>query len=170
MNKEREARIPTSKKDKTADEMTTADDLLYDPNADEDDQSWIDSKRARHSLSEEIDIHSNRMQTHKKCENSDAVLNCAGCLSLLSLDCQRHELYKTQYRAMFVFNCDINFAEKFNFNQKTRTRKKKEEDVPSVRSQDDTYYNVNCSVCKTQVAVYDEHEVYHFFNVLASFT
>lgn len=30
------------------------------------------------------------------------------------------------------------------------------------------YYGVKCDVCCTQVAVYDQDEVYHFFNVLAS--
>ena len=30
------------------------------------------------------------------------------------------------------------------------------------------YLNVRCSICQTQVAVYDEEQVYHFFNVLAS--
>lgn len=30
------------------------------------------------------------------------------------------------------------------------------------------YYSVKCDVCCTPVAVYDQDEVYHFFNVLAS--
>lgn len=30
------------------------------------------------------------------------------------------------------------------------------------------YLNVHCSICKTQVAMYDEEQVYHFFNILAS--
>ena len=29
---------------------------------------------------------------------SDAVLNCPACFTVVCLDCQRHELYKTQYR------------------------------------------------------------------------
>lgn len=32
---------------------------------------------------------------------------------------------------------------------------------------DGSYHPVKCSVCHTEVAVYDEDEVYHFFNVLA---
>ena len=32
----------------------------------------------------------------------------------------------------------------------------------------ETYHPVHCSVCDTDVAVYDRDEVFHFFNVLAS--
>lgn len=32
---------------------------------------------------------------------------------------------------------------------------------------DGSYHPVKCSVCQTEVAVYDEDEVYHFFNILA---
>ena len=28
------------------------------------------------------------------------------------------------------------------------------------------YYNVNCSTCSAHIAVYDEQQVYHFFNVI----
>ena len=31
------------------------------------------------------------------------------------------------------------------------------------------YHPVVCSVCSSEVAVYDSDEVYHFFNVLASY-
>ena len=34
--------------------------------------------------------------------------------------------------------------------------------------QEETFKSVKCTQCSTQVAVYDQDEVYHFFNVLAS--
>ena len=34
---------------------------------------------------------------------------------------------------------------------------------------DDVYHPVVCSVCNSEVGVYDKDEVYHFFNVLASY-
>ena len=33
---------------------------------------------------------------------------------------------------------------------------------------EEVFHPVKCSVCNTEVGVYDEDEVYHFFNVLAS--
>uniref|UniRef100_A0A0K0D2E6 E2F-associated phosphoprotein n=1 Tax=Angiostrongylus cantonensis TaxID=6313 RepID=A0A0K0D2E6_ANGCA len=34
-------------------------------------------------------------------------LSCPGCMVLLTRDCQRHEIYSDQYRAMFVENCHV---------------------------------------------------------------
>ncbi|KAI1295619.1 E2F-associated phosphoprotein [Halotydeus destructor] len=139
------------------------DELLYDPNADEEDQDWANKQLATASRS----MPGNQA---RKCSNSDAVLNCPGCMSLLSLDCQRHEKYVTQYRAMFVFNCDISFGEKLTHKEKRRKFTRSERGSESIGTKNETYYNVNCSVCSTQVAVYDRDEVYHFFNVLSSYT
>lgn len=81
---------------------------------------------------------------------------------------------------MFVFNCNIDFSERLQFKvKKTKSKKADSNEVSSQKassfrcqgsSATDSYYNVKCAVCKTQIAVYDENEVYHFFNVLASFT
>lgn len=56
---------------------------------------------------------------------NDVKLNCPCCLSLLCLDCQRHEIYKTQYRAMFVVNCRIDFQKRLIYRNKSREEKKK---------------------------------------------
>lgn len=34
---------------------------------------------------------------------------------------------------------------------------------------DDVYHPVVCSICNSEVGVFDSDEVYHFFNVLASY-
>jgi len=41
---------------------------------------------------------------------TDAVLNCPGCLSTLSVHCQRHSVYSNQYRAVFVLNCCVDHS------------------------------------------------------------
>uniref|UniRef100_A0A2K6CF62 E2F associated phosphoprotein n=1 Tax=Macaca nemestrina TaxID=9545 RepID=A0A2K6CF62_MACNE len=55
--------------------------------------------------------------------NSDAVLNCPACMTTLCLDCQRHESYKTQYRAMFVMNCSINKEEVLRYKASENRKK-----------------------------------------------
>jgi hypothetical protein len=32
---------------------------------------------------------------------SAAVLNCPACFTVVCLDCQRHDVYKTQYRSLY---------------------------------------------------------------------
>uniref|UniRef100_H0X719 E2F associated phosphoprotein n=1 Tax=Otolemur garnettii TaxID=30611 RepID=H0X719_OTOGA len=110
--------------------------------------------------------------------NSDAVLNCPACMTTLCLDCQRHESYKTQYRAMFVMNCSVNKEEVLKYKasenrKKRRSHKKMKSNHEDAAEQPQTeveeiYHPVVCTECSTEVAVYDKDEVFHFFNVLAS--
>lgn len=123
-------------------------DELFDPEADDDDENWVDEKR------KETEVEG------KKCKKSDAVLNCPCCFTLLCLDCQRHEFYRTQYRAMFVHNCQIDW---FNLMEYKEKKSKNPSKSPS-----DRYYPVKCKICATHVGVYDNEEIYHFFNILAS--
>ncbi|VDO96923.1 unnamed protein product [Soboliphyme baturini] len=101
---------------------------------------------------------------------TDAVLNCPSCMSLLCLDCQRHAVYCTQYRAMFVENCTVKNDETLYFKESGRKGKiRRRENLSGVTTSDsDVFHPVECSVCKTEVAVVDEDEVFHFFNVLVS--
>ncbi|XP_018422550.1 PREDICTED: E2F-associated phosphoprotein isoform X2 [Nanorana parkeri] len=158
--------------------ILTNDDLLYDPDEDDRDQEWVDAKRRGYR-----NMKKNR-QTHAQqtdlqtLPNSDAILNCPACMITLCLDCQRHESYKTQYRAMFVMNCTVNKNEVLKFPEqptKHRRRNRKKLKVQSTGSASETqntetemFHPVKCNECSTEVAVYDKEEVYHFFNVLAS--
>ncbi|XP_054714569.1 E2F-associated phosphoprotein-like [Uloborus diversus] len=135
------------------------DELLYDPDMDDDDEKWINEKRRSYIFPAD---KSNKQV--KPLPNSDAVLNCPACLSLLCLDCQRHDIYKNQYRAMFVSNCNVNHSETLKYPVK----KKKMKNTKMLLN-DENYNPVVCSICNTEVAVYDSEEVYHFFNVLASY-
>ncbi len=115
--------------DEEPDDSNDPQELLYDSDADEDDEAWM----------------------KQKTENSDAVLSCPMCFTLLCLDCQRHVKYHSQFRAMFVENVVVS---------ETRL-------VPQ-EAEEEVYYPVSCKECGTRVAVLDEDEVFHFFNVIES--
>ena len=110
----------------------------------------------------------------KPLPNSDAVLNCPACFNLICLDCQRHEVYQTQYRAMFVMNCTVDKSSKLKFPEqksakKSKKAKKKVEQAEDTSSGPDELFNpVKCDQCGTEIGVFDKDEVYHFFNVMAS--
>jgi len=110
--------------------IPTNEDLLYDSEADETDEVWM----------------------KRKTENSDAVLSCPMCFAFLCFDCQRHERYATQFRAMFVENVVVS----------------KEKLAPQDADDGEVYYPVACLECGTRVAVVDHEEVFHFFNVVES--
>ncbi|XP_013781941.1 E2F-associated phosphoprotein-like [Limulus polyphemus] len=140
------------------------DDLLYDPKMDDDDEKWVEDKR-RAYIFPKFQTSSEKVTP---LPNSDAVLNCPACMSLLCLDCQRHELYKTQYRAMFVTNCIVDNEQVLRYCHKKK-KSSKRGGLPIDGSNSDVYHPVKCFVCNTEVAVIDKEEVYHFFNVLASY-
>lgn len=65
----------------------------------------------------------------------------------------RHEKYADQFRAMFVHNCHTVPGERYKMKGD---------------SGDEYYQKVTCETCGIQVAMLDEDEVYHFFNVVAT--
>ncbi|XP_041061304.1 E2F-associated phosphoprotein isoform X1 [Carcharodon carcharias] len=164
----------SKKKRKKRQKVLTNDELLYDPDQDDRDQAWVDRQRRGYRG---LNNRSNQSKT-APVPTSDAVLNCPACMTTLCLDCQRHELYKEQYRAMFVMNCIINRGEVLKYkepaNQKRRNRYKRVKGPteltasPQDGEKEELYYPVRCAECSVEVAVFDKDEVYHFFNVLAS--
>jgi hypothetical protein len=46
-----------------------------------------------------------------KPRDSDAVLSCPCCFATVCMDCQQHDTYKHQYRAMFVMNIAVDWTE-----------------------------------------------------------
>ncbi|XP_030574181.1 E2F-associated phosphoprotein isoform X1 [Archocentrus centrarchus] len=165
--------------------IPTNDELLYDPHQDDRDQAWVDARRKEYTCRKgpAAAFQSKRRQP-QGLPNSDAVLNCPACMTTLCLDCQRHEKYRTQYRAMFVMNCTVkreevlrykNQQEKNKRNKKRKRGQKTETPVDETSKPaaagmdaDEVYHPVQCSECSTEVAVFDKDEVYHFFNILAS--
>ncbi|RZC61819.1 hypothetical protein C5167_023620 [Papaver somniferum] len=144
----------------TASQKTVSDDdeidysvkpEFYDPKLDNKDELWV--------------------QKERKGRDSDAVLTCPACFTTLCLECQRHEKYLTQYRAIFIVNCKIKINQVLRpSNQKPKTSKKRGRERGGIdevgASTKETFKPVCCVVCSTEVGVIDEDEVYHFFNVL----
>jgi len=135
--------------------VVSNEELFYDPEQDDEDQSWVDSVRESYQVARPSGS-ANKLPT------SDAVLNCPACFTVLCLDCQRHEIYKTQYRAMFVINCTVDTSQKMSFPLKHKNKKGKK------TGSDESYHPVTCDTCKTEVAMYDREEIYHFFNIVSS--
>jgi len=126
---------------------------FYDPDLDDVDERWINRQR--------------------KGRTSDAVLSCPACFTTLCLDCQRHEKYVNQYRAMFVRNCKVKTDQILREGKSKRKNRKGKAADPSTttseaESKGQAYHPVCCEVCSTEVGVFDEDEVYHFFNVIPS--
>ncbi|ESW14759.1 hypothetical protein PHAVU_007G015100 [Phaseolus vulgaris] len=125
---------------------------FYDPNLDDKNEQWI----------------------HKKRQGlvSDAVLSCPACFTTLCLECQRHEKYLTQYRAVFVTNCKIGNDKVLKQNtsrSRKRNRGSERFDSHDPNSTNiETFKQVCCSACSTEVGVIDQDEIYHFYNVLPS--
>jgi len=153
-----------NKKKKHKHPIISNDDLFYDPNMDQTDQDWVDKRRQSYKPKENT-------KNEKKMANSDAVLNCPACMSTLCLDCQRHDTYKGQYRAMFVLSCkvDLNKVLRYPATDKKRKFKPTSCSPNEANPDEDIYHPVQCSICNTEVAVQDKDEVYHFFNVLTGF-
>lgn len=67
------------------------DDLLYDPDMDDDDQKWVDQQRQRqHGNMSQTTCGKNQGRNKKQTvPKSDAVLDCPACMTTLCFDCQR---------------------------------------------------------------------------------
>ncbi|XP_076463858.1 E2F-associated phosphoprotein-like [Babylonia areolata] len=161
------------------------DDLLYDPHMDEEDQQWVDQQRQRHQgKRQQRPGGQKKAGKQQAAPTTDAVLDCPACMITLCLDCQRHDIYPNQFRAMFVMNCKINKSELLSVPEQAAKKKFKkskkskgqsgglgengshvEESVSSSSSRDQ-FHPVLCEECDTVVGVVDVEEVYHFFNVL----
>lgn len=125
---------------------------FYDSDLDDKDESWVTSKR--------------------KGRQTDAVLSCPACFTTLCLECQRHEIYLTQYRAMFVINCEITDKKVYPQGSKKRRKNRKARDPMEIEETSsasvEAVRQVCCSVCSTEVGVFDKDDVYHFYDVLPS--
>ena len=74
---------------------------------------------------------------------------------------------------MFVLNCTILRDQVLHVKSPPQKGQKKwkRKKVPSeVEDEEDSgpYHPVQCTICNTEVAVYDSNEIFHFFNVLPS--
>ena len=93
--------LSIDKHKQAADQQTALsnDELLYDPEMDADDERWVNSQRRRyHPAAAAARPAADASSTQqRRLPNSDAVLNCPACMSLLCLDCQRSTHTHTHY-------------------------------------------------------------------------
>lgn len=94
----------------------------------------------------------------------------------------RHELHVNQYRAMFVQNCRVVQNEilrsipnkkqqkQISRNSKSAARAQMDGESSGRAETEETYKPVRCEECDAQVAVLDQEDIYHFVNVLPSYS
>lgn len=153
----------------------TADELYYDPEGDEADEAYVYQHLRGGSCTETgVDGDDNdTAPSPVKPRSSDAVLQCPCCFQIVCMDCQQHERYKNQFRAMFVQNIAVKWNERLVYDDASQTL------VPAVATTESNgqvmnddehyYYKTVCANCQTQVAALDmTDEVYHFYGCLAS--
>lgn len=148
------------------------DELFYDPRLDDADQTFVDamkapSAQAGGSSAAASATGAARAPSARPAGQTDAILNCPCCMTLLCLDCQRHSFYRTQYRAMFVHNCRLDQPQPLRFEAQSKRRRVARD--RAAENPPELFRAVFCAVCATKVGVQDEQEVYHFGNVIASF-
>lgn len=142
-------------------ELDQGDDPLYDDMDDDKNEKWM----------------KNYIQVTKGCPESDAVLNCPCCFTVLTNDCQRHEIFSDQYRSMFVSNCKISCDHYITYYESTKQNKLDKSKWDRIAVTDtahnydraDLFYPVYCAHCDTEVGVFDCEEIYHFYNVISSY-
>jgi hypothetical protein len=147
------------------------DDLFYDPKMDEEDQAWVEMQPSKNRpIDDKIGPTDGRSKGPAPAPGSDATLQCPACLTTLCFDCQQHDTYEGQYRAMFVVNCNVDAGETLTFKEAKGEAKKHRSRDARMQAQKDAhaerFHPVKCNDCRTVVAVYDTDEVYHFFNVI----
>eukprot|EP00009_Paramoeba_aestuarina_P001406 CAMPEP_0201511520 /NCGR_PEP_ID=MMETSP0161_2-20130828/3972_1 /ASSEMBLY_ACC=CAM_ASM_000251 /TAXON_ID=180227 /ORGANISM="Neoparamoeba aestuarina, Strain SoJaBio B1-5/56/2" /LENGTH=186 /DNA_ID=CAMNT_0047907055 /DNA_START=131 /DNA_END=691 /DNA_ORIENTATION=- len=168
--------MPSSDKDV---EVTYAEDQEYEDGDFSDNEICLPTKDpyCDYSADKETSdwVHKYLMMGYdENVHRSDATLNCPCCFSLLCLDSQQHEVYLSQYRAMFVKNCIIDFDRMFFYDQTTPANKTplvelQQEDIERAKlPPSEIYYKASCSLCETEVGVFDSDEVFHFYNVFPS--
>ena len=104
------------------------------------------------------------------------VLSCPFCFTSVCYDCQKHETYGNQYRAMFAENCTIEENKVLRQNheqmseESSRSTSKTEignEEGLEPSSEMEILFPVHCKYCNCQVGVYDfDSKIYHFYNVI----
>lgn len=128
-----------------------------------------------------------------KPRNSDAILSCPCCFTTVCMDCQQHERYKNQYRAMFVMNIGVHWDIQLVFDARAKVLKPRpannecasehvanntigsEASLPDMvpddgahkretdNLDDEYFYSVYCLECKTEVAALNMEDEVYHF-------
>jgi hypothetical protein len=162
-------------------------DGFYDSNLDAEDEAYV-YRNMRSGIKQNMTVIQNKtgekvaknVSVYKP-RDSDAQLQCPLCFQLVCMDCQRHERYFNQFRAMFVMGITVDWHSKlvYDESQQALVSKSSDDDDSSTlplscpeeltKHVDGEYFSVLCSNCGTQVAALDiKEEVYFFHGCLES--
>ena len=164
----------------------TQNDEFYDANLDDEDEVYV-YKHMRGGVQENFKIisqpkgdqpsESKSIKAYKP-RNSDAVLSCPCCFNIVCMDCQRHQKYLNQFRAMFVMGITVDWHSRLVYDEDQEALVPKpelpdehvpEEESDFLRHKDGEYFSVLCANCRTQVAALDmKEELYYFHGCLES--
>lgn len=133
-----------------------------------------------------------------KPRTSDAILSCPRCFNIVCMDCQKHERFANQYRAMFVMNIGVDWNKRIVYDDAVgglkldsvagAARGGEDNNAPMQldnaddatlpdtvphdsigHEKEELYYSVHCSYCQWELAALDmEDEIYYFFGCIAS--
>lgn len=186
-------------------------DELYDQNLDDEDEAYV-YKHMRGGIQESIMVRTanntvgtsssqpldtnpedsstpSRPRKVLKPRNSDAVLSCPCCFNIVCMDCQRHQKYLHQFRAMFVMGIAVDWQSRLIYDEDQQILVPKPRHLPhqvppenaptlndfgevgdeGIQYKEGEYFPVLCGNCQTQVAALDMvEEVYHFHGCLES--
>jgi hypothetical protein len=158
------------------------------------------SDKSNNTLSDQDNSAAQNKPMHQalllKPRNSDAVLSCPRCFTTVCMDCQQHQSYANQYRAMFVMNIGVDWNKRMMYDdalgglkllssqgeRSEHVGNEGEVIIPdtiphdldnggrkSDNDQKEIYYSVHCGYCQWVVAALDmKDEIYYFFGCIAS--
>jgi hypothetical protein len=115
------------------------------------------------ATSDDLDLK-HVLQT-KVVADSDAVLSCPMCFTVVCYDCQRMEGSTSQFRAMFVEHLTV-LRERPAVDVIPALQDNPEQALQLCN--DKGYLKACCDQCYSVLAVVDREEVYHLFNVIVS--
>ena len=118
---------------------------------DDDDDERANNAEKEKELFYDSNLDDKDEKFIRKRNNPDAILSCPACFSTVCTQCQQHLTFDLQYRAIESFGTKISTSEVLKDKRssfKGRT--------------------VVCEACEETVAIIDEENVYHFFNVIPS--
>ncbi|KAL3817686.1 hypothetical protein ACHAXA_002835 [Cyclostephanos tholiformis] len=128
-----------------------------------------------------------------KPRSSDAILSCPRCFNTVCMDCQQHERYANQFRAMFVMNIGVDWNKRMIYDDAAgglklvdstliagtaggRIQLEENEDngttgpdrIPHEDTSNDDesaalYFPVHCSYCQWEVAALDMTDEVYYF-------
>jgi len=150
------------------------DALLFDPEADDDDERWM------------------ALQMRGAQDGTDAVLSCPGCFTVVTTQCQAHEVFPNQFRAVLVRDVVVGpravdavqpGSKRGRGDSSAGAKRRKESrdcaahggggvgEGPARHGVEpaespEVLLPVACANCGAELGVVDEDEVYHFTQTL----